>query len=80
MSSTVRISLSSQKLLKELSSRLNEPMQAVLDKALESFRREQFLKETNAAYGSLRQSPRAWKEEQAERKAWDVSLSDGIED
>ena len=78
-SSIVRISPRSRKLLKDLSTRLHEPMQSVVDRALESFRREQFLREANAAYGALRKSPKAWKEELKERRLWENALKDDLD-
>jgi hypothetical protein len=55
-------------------------MQAVLDEAIEHYRRDKFLDEVNAAYALLRNDPRAWKEEQAERVLWDKALADGLRD
>jgi hypothetical protein len=55
-------------------------MQALLEKAVEAYRRQRFLEETNRALEALRASPQAWKTEQAERKAWDSSLADGLQE
>ena len=38
-----------------------------------------FLDDVNAAFAKLRNDPKAWKEEQAERALWDKTLDDGIE-
>jgi hypothetical protein len=46
-------------------------MQAVLDKALERYRRERFLRAANADFEALRKHPKAWKEELRERKLWE---------
>jgi hypothetical protein len=46
-------------------------MQAVLDEAVEHYQRDKFLDEANQAYAALRNDPKAWKEEQAERALWD---------
>lgn len=43
-------------------------MHAVLAKALEAYRRDQFLRSTNTAYKALRSDPVAWAEELEERR------------
>ena len=55
-------------------------MQAILDEAVEAYRRQLFLKRANAAFAALRNDPNAWKEEQMERAAWDVALNDDLEE
>ncbi len=55
-------------------------MQAVLDEAIERYQRDKFLDSVNAAYAVLRDDPKAWKEELAERALWDKSLADGLAD
>lgn len=55
-------------------------MKVVLDRAIEEYRRKRFLKAANNAYAALRSNEQAWQEEQAERNAWDATLSDDIED
>jgi len=53
-------------------------MQAPLEKAVEMYRRQRFLEESNRAFDALKASEQAWKGEQAEREAWDVTLADGL--
>jgi len=55
-------------------------MQAVLDQAVEAYRQQHFLEESNRAFEALRATPTHWKTEQAERQAWDITLSDGLEE
>ncbi len=55
-------------------------MQAVLEKAIEHYRRQRFLDATNAAFAALRNDPERWREELEEREAWDATLADGLED
>jgi hypothetical protein len=80
MSQTVRITEEAHKTLASLAEKSGESMQATLDKAIEAYRRHQVLVETNRAYERLRANPKAWKKELEERKAWDVTLSDGLKD
>ena len=78
-SATVRISEQSHYRLRELAAQSGEPMQAVLDKAVEQYRRQKFLEKCHAAYCVLQQDPAAWADYQQEFAAWDVTLLDGLE-
>jgi hypothetical protein len=53
-------------------------MQSVLDEAIDHYQREKFPDRVNAAYAALRNDPKAWREEQAERTLWDKALGDGL--
>ncbi|MEW5954117.1 MAG: toxin-antitoxin system protein [Bacillota bacterium] len=78
MSATVRISQASWQALRQIAAQAGEPMQAVLDKAIEAYRRQCFLQKANEAYAALRENTAAWQEEIAEREAWDITLEDGL--
>jgi predicted transcriptional regulator len=78
-SSTIRISNTSHNILKELAARSGESMQAILDQAIEQYRRQVFLEEANQAYAVLRNNSEAWQAELEEREAWDVTLADSLE-
>lgn len=75
----IRISSHAKATLRELARHEGKPMQAVLDEAIDHYQRERLLDEANAAYARLKCDPEAWKEELAERKLWDGTLSDGLE-
>ncbi len=77
-SATVRISLTARDHLRELSASIGRPMQAVIEEAIDLYRRHCFLEGVNAAYGALRQDPEAWAEIVEERAAWDATLADGL--
>jgi len=79
-STTVRISRAAWKTLRQLANRAGEPMQEILDKAVEEYRRKQFLEEANEAFAALKNDAKAWQEEIEEREAWDGTLADGLED
>ena len=79
MSATVRINPESHRKLKTLAEELGESMPTVLEQAIEALRRERFLEQASRAYGELRGDKKAWAAEQAERKAWDKTLKDGLE-
>lgn len=79
MSSNVRIQPATYDKLKALARRAGKTMPAVLSEAVDELYRKEFLDECNRAYARLKADPRAWKQELAERKAWDKTLSDGLE-
>jgi predicted transcriptional regulator len=79
-STTVRVSEHTHELLRELAATTGEPLQKVLERAVETYRREQFFAELNAAYARLQADPVAWEEELAERAEWDATLADGLDD
>ncbi len=55
-------------------------MITVLEKAVDEYRRTQFLRKANAAFARLRKDRKAWKEERKERTAWERTLADALED
>lgn len=78
-STTVRVSGPTHRTLRELSDQLGEPMQGILDQAVEDYRRKCLLERANIGYDALRTDPDAWKEELAERADWEATLVDGLE-
>jgi hypothetical protein len=76
---TVRISRTAHATLRELAARADESMTEVLEKAIEAYRRNQFLNDLNASFEALRADPAAWADEQREREAWDATLADDLE-
>jgi predicted transcriptional regulator len=79
-STTVRVSEETHELLRKLAAATGEPMQRVLERAVESYRREQFFAELDAAYARLQADPVAWEEELAERALLENTLADGLDD
>jgi hypothetical protein len=79
-SSTVRISKESSIILKEIATRERKSLQAILDKAIEEYRRHRFLQEANKAYSVLKENSKNWKAEMEERNQWETTLSDGQRD
>jgi hypothetical protein len=80
LESSIEISAIARANLIQLAETVGEPVQAVLDKAIEEYRRQVFFNQADQAYTRLRNDPALWQEELAERRAWDVTLLDGIED
>jgi hypothetical protein len=79
-SETVRIHPRTWDKLKDLADALGEPMTDVLEAAVETYRRQKLLVDTNAAFAALKQDPKAWAGEQAERAEWDATSADGLGD
>lgn len=75
---TTRISPPAHELLRQLARDSGLPMQTVLEDALELYRRQRFLEETNRAFEALRADPDAWRSEVDERSAWDSTLADDL--
>ena len=77
---STRISEQTRDALRRLAEVCGESMQVVLDRAVETYRRQCFLEESNRAFQSLRTTPEKWKSEQAEREAWDTTVADDLAD
>ena len=77
-SATVRISLTARDHLRDLATHTGKPMQAVVEEAIDLYRRHCFLEGVNAAYAALRKDPEAWSEITKERAMWDATLADGL--
>jgi len=76
---SARISEPTRAILRKLAEESGESLQAILDKAVETYRRQRFLEDSNRAFGVLQANAAAWKEEQAEREDWDITVGDGLE-
>src|SRR5690349_1157805 len=75
-SSTVRISESSRRALRDLAAGENAPLQTVLERAIENYRRNRFLDAVNATFEALKHDPDKWSAEQAERDEWSATAAD----
>ena len=75
---TVRVTESTQTLLRHLAAAEGRPMQIIIATALEAYGRERFLKTVNARYASLREDAAGWARVAEERMAWDGTLLDGL--
>jgi hypothetical protein len=73
----VRISPRAHELLRQLAEEEQRSMQSVLDRALERYRRERFLRAANADFAALKRNTKAWKQEVRERELWEQTAADG---
>lgn len=78
--STVRVTEQTHAAVRALAEEMGEPMQDVIAKAVEAYRRQCILERTNAAYAALRADPHRWQEERDEREIWEITAADGVED
>lgn len=77
---SVRVDETTRDTLRQLAAESGEPMRAVLERAIECYRRQRFFDQVSAAYAALRADTEAWEEELEERRAWDGALVDGLEE
>jgi predicted DNA-binding protein len=77
---TIRVSHQTHCHLKALAKESGEPLATVLEKAVDAYRRQRMLEETNAFYAELRKDPQRWAEEMKERQLWETTLMDGLEE
>jgi predicted transcriptional regulator len=80
MAATVRIRPDTHDKLQKIANQSGQSMLAVLDEAVETLRRQRMLTETDKAFESLKRNPNSWKEELAEREAWDGTLGDDLDE
>jgi predicted transcriptional regulator len=80
MSTTIRVSEKARATLHELALLEGTPMAAVVEQAIEQYRRQRLFAAANADYLALRADPAAWRAYQDELAAWDVTLADGLEE
>ena len=76
----VRVSTRSRETLRRLARQSGTSLQAVLEGAIEEYETRQFLEAANRSYAALRKKPKAWEQELRERRAWDATLSDGLQE
>jgi hypothetical protein len=75
---TTRIFDTDHALLLELAAQTGKQHQEIIHEALATFQRERLLDDINAAFARLKRDDAGWREEQAERTAWDGTSADGV--
>jgi predicted transcriptional regulator len=76
MATQARLSPETHEKVVRLAIETGTTQQQVIDIAVSKYEREVFLRQVNEGFASLRADSEAWREEQAEREAWDISLAD----
>lgn len=73
---SVRINERTQARLNELVEARKETKITIIDKAIEEYHKQQFLKSFNEAYAALKSNDEAWETELKERGSWESTVSD----
>ena len=79
-STNVRISIGAHETLRRLARAEHVPIESVLERAVEQYRREKFVRGANADFAALQKDRKAWAAEVAERRLWERTLADGVKD
>ena len=79
-STTVRISERSRSVLRRLSEQKKISMVEALDEVTAYWERQHFFQTLNESFAALKADPDAWQEELEERRLWDQTLTDDIDD
>jgi hypothetical protein len=74
---TVQLSAKGQHLVTDLVRECRKPAAEVIDAALESYRRERFVRRANTDLVRLRRNKKAWAAYQRELLEWGATLNDG---
>lgn len=74
MSATIRITQETRNMLSELVQTTGMSMQAIIERAIELYRRQQMLIALNNAYAALQSDEAAWADLEAERSEWDSTI------
>ena len=80
MAVTLRVAEETHEILREVSESRGVPITQLLADLADRLQREELLRKGNEAYARLREDPEAWAEELEERRLWDTTLMDGLED
>lgn len=76
---SIRVPIKTHTKLRELAASQQKSIGDVLSAAVETYQRDQFWKEAEAAYARLRADPEAWEEWQREIDLFDSTAADGLD-
>lgn len=76
---SVPVSETAHRQLRELAEWSGVSVAEALERAVKELYDRQFWAAVNAGYAALRADPQAWAEVEAERKAWEATLLDGLD-
>jgi hypothetical protein len=80
MATQLRVNESTHATIRNLAQEFGESMQSIVEKAIERYKRELFLESLNEDFKHLRENEEAWNEELDERRLWENTLTDGVEE
>jgi predicted DNA-binding protein len=76
---TIRVSKRARERAAAMAARAGRPISAVVEDAIDAYQADLFWRQAERALDSLAADPEAWSEMMAERKAWEVTLADGLD-
>jgi len=76
---TIRVTLKTKQLVEQMAKVSNTSPREIIEKAIETYQKQQLLRSANAAYATLRGNQEGWGDFQSELAEWDVTLADGLE-
>ena len=77
---TTRISESDHRVLQELAQKTGKAHQEIIHEALTTYQRESLLDGINAGFARLMANHTKWTLEFGERRMWENTLSDGLDE
>lgn len=77
---SMRVRPETHKRLQKLARETNRSLPDVLDEAISQYERNTFFEGLNEDFRKLREDSHAWREEQSERKDWEITLGDDLHD
>jgi predicted transcriptional regulator len=77
---TVRVSTATRDLIARLATEKGMTMTAVVEEAVDDYRRKKFFEDLHAAVERTRADPEAWADYQAEVAIFDKAAGDGLAD
>jgi hypothetical protein len=77
---TIRVTQKTYNGLKLIAGREHSTMQDALDKLMEEYENNKFFENLSQSVSDVKSNPSAWAEELNERREWDETLADGLED
>jgi hypothetical protein len=80
MATQLRVNESTHAAIRNLAQESGESMQSIVEKAIERYKREMFLESLNQDFKRLRENEEAWNKELEERRLWENTLTDGVEE
>lgn len=78
--SIIRVATTFHQKIKSMAKEQKSSMQLILNKALYEYENILFFQEANRGYERLKRDPKAWAEELAERKIFEGTLMDDIDE
>lgn len=77
---TITLGGNAEKTLSDLSQMQGIAPEHLIENLLETYRCADFIRRANETVAALRSDAAAWAEELEERKAWDLTLADGLDE